>query len=120
MTGVQTCALPISQSGAICAALVEDASAQGIGFSAVVSMGNKADMTEIDVLKMLADHEQTKVIVMYLEDMGNGQEFLKVCKQITKYNKIKKPVLVLKSGRSPRSEERRVGKECRSRWSPYH
>jgi len=91
----------VSQSGAICAALVEDASAQGIGFSAVVSMGNKADMTEIDVLKMLAEHEQTKVIVMYLEDMGNGQEFLKVCKQITKKNKIKKPVLVLKSGRSP-------------------
>ena len=91
----------VSQSGAICAALVEDASAQGIGFSAVVSMGNKADMTEIDVLRMLAEHEQTKVIVMYLEDMGDGQEFLKVCKQITKKNKIKKPVLVLKSGRSP-------------------
>ena len=89
----------VSQSGAICAALVEDASAQGIGFSAVVSMGNKADMTEIDILKMLADHEQTKVIVMYLEDMGDGQEFLKVCKQITKNNK--KPILVLKSGRSP-------------------
>ena len=89
----------VSQSGAICAALVEDASAQGIGFSAVVSMGNKADMTEIDVLKMLAEHEQTKVIVMYLEDMGNGQEFLKVCKDITR--KKKKPVLVLKSGRSP-------------------
>jgi len=91
----------VSQSGAICAALVEDASAQGIGFSAVISMGNKADMTEIDVLKMLAEHEQTKVIVMYLEDMGNGQEFLKVCKQITKLNAVKKPVLVLKSGRSP-------------------
>ena len=91
----------VSQSGAICAALVEDASAQGIGFSAVVSMGNKADMTEIDILKILAEHEQTKVIVMYLEDMGNGQEFLKVCKQITKKNAVKKPVLVLKSGRSP-------------------
>jgi len=89
----------ISQSGAICAALVEDASAQGIGFSAVLSMGNKADMSEIDILKILAEHKQTKVIVMYLEDMGNGQEFLKVCKQITK--KQKKPVLVLKSGRSP-------------------
>jgi len=58
-------------------------------------------MTEIDILKILADHEQPKVIVMYLEDMGDGQEFLKVCKQLTKYNKIKKPVLVLKSGRSP-------------------
>jgi|TARA_B100000287_G_scaffold130115_1_gene122174 4-hydroxybutyryl-CoA synthetase (ADP-forming) len=89
----------ISQSGAICAALVEDASAQGIGFSAVISMGNKADMSEIDILKMLAEHKQTKVIVMYLEDMGNGQEFLKVCKEITR--KKKKPVLVLKSGRSP-------------------
>ncbi|MBI2111455.1 MAG: acetate--CoA ligase family protein [Nitrosarchaeum sp.] len=89
----------VSQSGAICAALVEDASAQGIGFSAVISMGNKAAMSEVDILKMLADHNQTKVIVMYLEDMGDGQEFLKVCKNITK--KLKKPVLVLKSGRSP-------------------
>ncbi|TBR22739.1 MAG: CoA-binding protein [Candidatus Nitrosotenuis sp.] len=89
----------VSQSGAICAALVEDASAQGIGFSAVISLGNKADMSEVDVLKILAEHKQTKVIVMYLEDMGNGQEFLKICKQITK--KFKKPVLVLKSGRSP-------------------
>ncbi|MEK6962766.1 MAG: 4-hydroxybutyrate--CoA ligase [Thermoproteota archaeon] len=89
----------VSQSGAICAALVEDASAQGIGFSAVVSMGNKADMNEIDVLEMLAYHEQTKVIVMYLEDMGDGQKFLKICKNITK--NLKKPVLVLKSGRSP-------------------
>jgi len=89
----------VSQSGAICAALCEDASAQGIGFSAVVSMGNKVDINEIDVLKMLADHKQTKVLVMYLEDMGDGQEFLKVCKHITK--KLHKPVLVLKSGRSP-------------------
>jgi len=89
----------VSQSGAICAALVEDASAQGIGFSAVISMGNKAAMNEVDILKMLANHNQTKVIVMYLEDMGDGQEFLKVCKHITK--KLKKPVLVLKSGRSP-------------------
>ncbi len=88
----------VSQSGAICAALCEDASAQGIGFSAVISMGNKADTTEIDVLKILANHKQTKVIVMYLEDMGDGQEFLKVCKNITR--KLKKPIFVLKSGRS--------------------
>ncbi len=88
----------VSQSGAICAALCEDASAQGIGFSAVISMGNKADTTEIDVLKILANHKQTKVIVMYLEDMGDGQEFLKVSKNITK--KFKKPIFVLKSGRS--------------------
>ena len=91
----------VSQSGAICAALVEDASAQGIGFSAVISMGNKVDLNEVDMLKMLAEHDQTKVIVMYLEDMTNGREFLKVCKQITRLGEIKKPVLVLKSGRSP-------------------
>ena len=88
----------VSQSGAICAALVEDASAQGIGFSAVVSLGNKASMSEVDVLKMLAEHEQTRVIVMYLEDMGDGREFLRVCSRITR--ELKKPVLVLKSGRS--------------------
>ena len=89
----------VSQSGAICAALVEDASAQGIGFSAVVSMGNKAVMSEVDVLEMLAEHRQTEVIVMYLEDMGDGREFMRVCKKLTR--ELKKPVLVLKSGRSP-------------------
>lgn len=91
----------VSQSGAICAALVEDASAQGIGFSAVISMGNKVDLNEVDMLKMLAEHDQTKVVVMYLEDMTNGREFLRVCKQITRLGRLKKPVLVLKSGRSP-------------------
>ena len=89
----------VSQSGAICAALCEDASAQGIGFSAVVSMGNKAATSETDVLGMLAGHRQTRVIVMYLEDMGDGQEFLRVCRRVT--HDLKKPVLVLKSGRSP-------------------
>ena len=89
----------VSQSGAICAALVEDASAQGIGFSAVISMGNKAAMNEVDVLKILAEHKQTRVIVMYLEDIGYGPDFLKISKRITR--KYKKPILVLKSGRSP-------------------
>lgn len=89
----------VSQSGAICAALCEDASAQGIGFSAVVSLGNKAATSEIEVLKTLATHKQTRVIVMYLEDIGDGQEFLKTCQSVTK--DYKKPILVLKSGRSP-------------------
>ena len=89
----------VSQSGAICAALAEDASAQGIGFSGIVSMGNKASMSETEVMRMLGEHRQTRVIVMYLEDMGDGGEFMRVCGHITK--KLKKPVLVLKSGRSP-------------------
>lgn len=88
----------VSQSGAICAALCEDASAQGIGFSAVVSLGNKAATDEVAVLRTLASHRQTKVIVMYLEDVGSGREFLKVCRSVTREHK--KPVLVLKSGRS--------------------
>ncbi len=89
----------VSQSGAICAALCEDASAQGIGFSAVVSMGNKAAMGETEVLKILAAHRQTRVIVMYLEDMGDGQEFLRAARDTTR--RLKKPIIVLKSGRSP-------------------
>ena len=88
----------VSQSGAICAALCEDASAQGIGFSAVISLGNKAATGEIDVLRMLASHNQTRVIVMYLEDVGNGRDFLEVCRSVTREHK--KPVLVLKAGRS--------------------
>lgn len=92
----------VSQSGAICAALVEDASAEDVGFSAVVSMGNKVDQTEVEILEMLSLHQQTKVIVMYIEDIDDGHKFINICKQITKRNSIKKPVLVLKSGRSAR------------------
>ena len=56
-------------------------------------------MSEVDVLKILAKHKQTEVIVMYLEDMGDGRGFLKFVKILLKSSK--KPVLVLKSGRSP-------------------
>lgn len=89
----------VSQSGAICAATVEDALAQGIGFSKVISMGNKVDMDENDVLELLADDEETKVIVMYLEDIHDGRKFMEIAKKITKEKK--KPILVLKSGRTP-------------------
>ena len=92
----------VAQSGAICAALVEDASTEDVGFSAVVSMGNKVDQTEVEILEMLSLHQNTKVIVMYLEDIHDGHKFINICKQITKSNSIKKPVLVLKSGRSAR------------------
>ena len=63
----------VSQSGAICAATVEDAIAQGIGFSKVISMGNKVDMNETDILELLEDDPYTKVIVMYLEDIHDGR-----------------------------------------------
>lgn len=92
----------VSQSGAICAALVENASAESVGFSAVVSIGNKVDLAEVEILEMLGSHDQTRVVVMYLEDMHDGQKFINICKQLTKNNNIKKPILVLKSGRSAR------------------
>ncbi len=91
----------VSQSGAICAALVEDAIGQDIGFSAVVSIGNKVDMSENDILEMLAEDEQTTVIVMYLEDITDGRRFIEICRKVTRDVKNKKPVLVLKAGRTP-------------------
>jgi 4-hydroxybutyryl-CoA synthetase (ADP-forming) len=88
----------VSQSGAICAATVEDAEAQNIGFSKVISMGNKVDMDESDVLELLAEDEDTRVIVMYLEDIRNARRFMEIAKRIT--IERKKPVIVLKSGRT--------------------
>ncbi len=89
----------VSQSGAICAATVEDAMAQGIGFSKVISMGNKVDMDENDILELLEDDPSTKVIVMYLEDIHDGRRFMNVAKRIT-FEK-RKPIIVLKAGRTP-------------------
>jgi 4-hydroxybutyryl-CoA synthetase (ADP-forming) len=89
----------VSQSGAICAATVEDALAQNIGFSKVMSMGNKVDMDENDVLELLAEDPETRVIVMYLEDIHDGRRFMEVARKITKQHR--KPIIVLKSGRTP-------------------
>ena len=89
----------VSQSGAICAATVEDAMAQGIGFSKVISMGNKVDMDENDILELLEDDPSTKVIVMYLEDIRDGRRFMNVAKRVT-FEK-RKPIIVLKAGRTP-------------------
>jgi 4-hydroxybutyryl-CoA synthetase (ADP-forming) len=89
----------VSQSGAICAATVEDAIAQGIGFSKVISMGNKVDMDENDILELLSEDVETKVIVMYLEDIHDGRRFMEIAKKIT--TESKKPIIVLKAGRTP-------------------
>ncbi|HEV8387893.1 MAG TPA: acetate--CoA ligase family protein [Nitrososphaera sp.] len=88
----------VSQSGAICAATVEDAEGQNIGFSKVISMGNKVDMDESDILELLAEDEDTKVIIMYLEDIRSAKRFMDISKRIT--TEKKKPIIVLKAGRS--------------------
>lgn len=89
----------VSQSGAICAATVEDAMAQGIGFSKVISMGNKIDVDENDVLELLCHDPETYVIIMYLEDIHDGRRFMEIGKKTTKQHK--KPIVVIKSGRTP-------------------
>jgi 4-hydroxybutyryl-CoA synthetase (ADP-forming) len=89
----------VSQSGAICAATVEDAMAQGIGFSKVISMGNKVDIDENDVLELLSTDPETRVIIMYLEDIRDGRRFMEVAKKTTLENK--KPIVVIKAGRTP-------------------
>ena len=96
-----------SQSGAICAATIEDATAQGIGFSKVVSMGNKADMDEDDVLESLSDDPETKVIMMYLEDIHDGRRFMEIAKKITKKNK--KPIIALKAAAGAKAAMQHTG-----------
>jgi len=88
----------ISQSGAVCAAVLDFAKGRNIGFSRFVSFGNKADVNEIDLLRYLKDDPDTHVICMYLEDISNGREFIELCREITWTSK--KPTFAVKSGRS--------------------
>ncbi len=86
----------VSQSGALGAAILDYAQGKRIGFSKFVSMGNKADATESDLLEVLADDPRTDVILLYVEDLVDGMKFMKVSNSIAE----KKPVLVMKSGRT--------------------
>ena len=86
----------ISQSGALGTAILDMAAAQKIGLSYFVSLGNKCDIDEIDMLEYLADDKNTKVILLYLENISDGPRFIEVAKRVTR----KKPVIVLKSGKT--------------------
>ena len=88
----------ISQSGALCTAVLDYAEGRDVGFSKFVSFGNKADVSEIDLLRYLRDDPDTDVILMYLEDITNGREFLETAREITW--QAHKPMLAVKSGRS--------------------
>lgn len=84
----------LSQSGAILLAILDWSSAAGLGFSKVVSLGNKADLSEIDFIQDAANDPYTRVILCYIEDIVDGARFLEVAGQAAR----KKPVIVLKSG----------------------
>lgn len=88
----------ISQSGALCTSVLDYAEARRMGFSKFISFGNKADVSEVDLLNYLADDEKTSVIAMYLEDITDGAAFIKAASRIL-WEKGK-PILCLKSGRS--------------------
>ena len=84
----------ISQSGALCTAILDWSKEEKVGFSEFVSLGNKADLDEIDFLKEMAADPKTKVIAIYLESINNGVEFMKTAQAVSK----KKPIIILKSG----------------------
>jgi acetyl coenzyme A synthetase (ADP forming)-like protein len=89
----------ISQSGALCAALLDYAKGRGIGFSQFVSFGNKCDVDEVDLLRSIAADVNTRAIMMYVEDVGSGPRFLEAAHEIT-HGAHPKPIMVIKSGRT--------------------
>ncbi|MCJ7658568.1 MAG: acetate--CoA ligase family protein [Anaerolineales bacterium] len=84
----------MSQSGALGTAVLDIALAGRLGLSKFVSLGNKADVDEIDLVKAWQDDAHTGVILMYVEGMPNGQEFIEIAREVTK----KKPIVAIKSG----------------------
>jgi acetyltransferase len=84
----------ISQSGALCTAALDWAVGLGVGFSALVSLGNKADLSEAEIIEALADDPKTRVIVGYLEAVEDGQAFLRVAEAASR----KKPIVFFKAG----------------------
>ncbi len=88
----------LSQSGALCTAVLDYASAKHIGFSKFISFGNKADISEIDLLYYLMNDEETKVILMYLEEVSDGKALMEAAREVIE--KSGKPILIIKSGRT--------------------
>ncbi len=84
----------MSQSGALGTAILDWAQAGRLGLSKFVSLGNKADVDEVDLLRDWAGDESSRVILCYIEGLPDGQEFLRVARDTSKI----KPVVAIKSG----------------------
>ncbi len=84
----------ISQSGAMLVSIIDWSTFADLGFSRFISMGNKPDLDEIDFIEACADDPNTNVILVYLEDISDGDKFIRICSKASK----KKPIVVLKSG----------------------
>ena len=85
-----------SQSGALGLALLEAAVTRGLGLSAFVSIGNKADVSTNDLLEWWVDDDATAAVLFYVESFGNPRRFARIARQVAR----RKPVLALKSGTS--------------------
>jgi len=86
-----------SQSGALGEAVLDYASGENIGFSKFISMGNKADVNENDILEYLRTDPMTKVILLYIEDIIDGRKFVDTVSRVTE----EKPIIAVKAGVSP-------------------
>jgi len=84
----------MSQSGALGTAILDWAQAGRLGLAKFVSLGNKADVSEIDLMKAWVNDPDTRVILMYSEGLPNGEEFIQVAREVTRH----KPVIAIKSG----------------------
>lgn len=89
----------ISQSGALCTAVLDFAAKKNIGFSKFISVGNKADIGELALIRYLHDDSQTKVIMLYVEELRHGAEFIEMVRDITGGDNPT-PILAMKSGRT--------------------
>ena len=85
-----------SQSGALGLAIIEFANSLGLGISTFVSVGNKADISGNDLLRYWEADDDTDVILLYLESFGNPKKFSQIARRVGR----KKPIVVVKSGRS--------------------
>lgn len=85
----------ISQSGAVIDVVIDWARTEGMGFSRLMSLGNKADVVEADVLSAAVEDEHTRVLAMYIEALEDGQRFVEEASMATR----RKPVVALKAGR---------------------
>ncbi len=90
----------VSQSGALGAGILKYGASERIGFSRFVSVGNRAGVDENDLLTSLDRDPRTRVILLYVESLANGRQFLEAAREVTEH----KPVLVIKSGRTSAGE----------------
>jgi acetyltransferase len=86
----------ITQSGAMGEAIMNIARELDIGFSAVASIGNKADISSNDMLDYFKHDPNTDIILMYLENFGNPRHFTEIAREICRH----KPIVAVKSGRT--------------------